>query len=68
MMSVVQELLTEFDQLTEYEQRELTREIILRTRQWGYADLSEDDIAAVADEAFARLDEEEAGHAHTGTR
>ena len=59
MTTTAIELLHEFGQLAECDQREVAQEILLRTRRWEYPDLTDDDLAAIADEAFCRLDAEE---------
>ncbi len=68
MTSAVLEMLDEFEQLPEVDQREIAREILLRIRHWDYPDLSLDEITGIADEAFCRLDAEEATDGRTCTR
>ena len=68
MTSAAMEMLSEFEQLTERDQFEVAREILLRARHWEYPDLTDDEIAAIADEAFCRLDAEEATDGRTCTR
>ena len=68
MTSTAMGVLSEFEQLTERDQREVAREILLRTRSWEYSNLTDDEIAAVADEAFCRLDAEEATDGRTGAQ
>lgn len=65
MTSTAMELLSHFEQLTERDQREVAREILLKFRRWEYPDLTNDELAAVADEAFCRLDAEEATDGRT---
>ena len=68
MTSAAMEMLSEFEQLTERDQFEVAREILLRARRWEYPDLTDDEITAIADEAFCRLDAEEATDGRTCTR
>ena len=67
MTTTAIDLLNEFEQLAESDQREVAREILSRTRHWEYPDLTDDEITAVADEAFCRLDAEEATNGRTCT-
>ena len=68
MTSAAMEMLSEFEQLTERDQFEVAREILLRARRWEYPDPTDDEITAIADEAFCRLDAEEATDGRACTR
>lgn len=65
MTSTAMEVLSGFERLTERDQREVARKILLKVRCWEYPDLTDDEIAAVADEAFGLLDAEEAANGRT---
>lgn len=59
MTTTARELLSEFEQLAAHDQREVAREILLRTQSWEYPSLTDDELTGIAGEAFRRLDVEE---------
>lgn len=60
MTTAVETLLSNFDRLSEPEQRDAIREILRRTRQLDYESLRDDELTALADATFVELDEREA--------
>jgi hypothetical protein len=59
MTTAVENLLANFDRLSEPEQRDAIREILRRTRQLDYQSLTDDELTALADETFVELDQRE---------
>lgn len=60
MTTPVERLLSNFDRLSESEQRDAIREILRRARNLDYGSLSDDELTAIADASFLQLDEQEA--------
>ena len=60
MTAAVQELLANFDRLSEPEQSELAVEILRRSVQRDALPLSSDTLVALAEELFLELDADEA--------
>jgi len=61
MTAAVQEIISKFDRLPAEEQREAAREILLRAAQIDTSPLTDEELTALADEAFLELDRREAG-------
>jgi hypothetical protein len=61
MTTAVKELLNRFERLSEQEQQEAARAILVRTAQMDSPELSDEQLTALADEAFLELDQREAG-------
>jgi hypothetical protein len=59
MTSVVQDLLTTFDRLTDSERLELASEILKRTASLDFPPVSDRELVLSAEEIFLQLDEEE---------
>jgi hypothetical protein len=59
MSSAVQELIVRFEQLTEEERRDATREILRRAVPEGYGPLSDEDLVTIAEESFLEMDRRE---------
>lgn len=56
----VQHILVDFERLTETEKKDVAAEILRRAASLHWAPLTDDELVSVADEAFARLDQDEA--------
>jgi hypothetical protein len=61
MTAAVKELLNHFERLSEQEQQEAARAILVRTVQAKSPALSDEQLTALADETFFQLDQREAG-------
>jgi hypothetical protein len=60
MNASVKEILDSFEQLPESEKRELVSEILRRTVELDYPNLTEDELVYNAEEIFLELDSREA--------
>ena len=68
MTTEVQAILDSFERLAEPAKRELASEILRRTLVFDDAPLSDDELAAIADETFLELDRIEAQDVKSGSR
>ena len=59
MTTAVENLLTNFDRLSESEKRDAIREILRRTRSLDFESLTDQELTALADVTFLELDERE---------
>ena len=59
MMTRVQELLITFEQFTESEKRELVVEILRRSAEWDWPQLTDQQLDSMAEERFLELDQAE---------
>ena len=64
----VQNLITEFDRLTEGQQREFAAAVLQRTRDLEWPPLDDETIDRIADESFLQYDIREAADAEGAVR
>ncbi len=60
MSEQVRHLISEFDQLTESDQREFAAAVLRRTRDLSWSPLDDETIDRIADESFVEYDVREA--------
>jgi hypothetical protein len=66
MTATAKALLSEFERLSEREQKDLAAEILRLCRKWEWPALTDEELTQIAEERFLTLDMEEAGNAKSG--